>query len=205
MKKELLDERFIVTDEMAGNTDYDRCLFTWERLFIPFFLNNVSFEKARYHLIGYPKGKNIKLGDDDLVYISGDTLFNFKDNLGTASHQKYEYYRSLIIKDFSGEKQERYLAKLDECRRMHHSIFNFALMPQTGGLNNFKGSVFDSIGHSLDRLDVLVYHLFSYYEDKSRTELFSRAYYRSRELQTTRLKAFLSIFDTGDPLESMVA
>ena len=113
--------------------------------------------------------------------ISGDTLFNFKEGIKVKNQQKYEYFKELILKDFSGENRQKYLDELEFCKSMFHSFHNFALMPQTGAMNNFKGmgSYTKDGCQSLDRLDRFLYYLDQYYNDSTRSidnPIFSEAH-----------------------------
>ena len=92
------------------------------------------------------EGKNIG--------IAGDCVFNFNE-------KKVSYFWKKIKKDNNEENQQKN-QQIKEilllCSSMHHSPFNFSLMPTTGGLNNIKGN-------GLDRIDVFLNTLKNIYDD----------------------------------------
>lgn len=73
----------------------------------------------------------------------GDTDFNFNE-------QKYNYFKNIMGND---SKQ------LEECRKRHHALENFSLMPRTGGLQLVKGRMFD-------RLDCFIWSLDNYFKNR---------------------------------------
>ncbi len=97
------------------------------------------------------------------IKCSGDCCFNFND-------KKIEKF-NMLIGDDSLKHDLEYASK------MHHSIFNFALMPKTGGMNNSKGNtlhidevirVYNSGGNSLDRFDSFLTLLNNFYVNKDK-------------------------------------
>lgn len=94
------------------------------------------------------EGKNIG--------IAGDCTFNFNE-------KKVSHFWNVIEKDDNKENQQiKEILLL--CSSMHHSPFNFSLMPTTGGLNNIKGR------NALDRIDVFLNTLKNIYEKIKKNE-----------------------------------
>ena len=84
------------------------------------------------------------------IGIAGDCVFNFNE-------KKVSHFWNVIEKDDNKENQQiKEILLL--CSLMHHSPFNFSLMPTTGGLNNIKGN-------GLDRIDVFLNKLKNIYDD----------------------------------------
>lgn len=101
--------------------------------------------------------------------ISGDTDFNF--NKTKSSHMKS------FIKDSPALKE-----KLDYAASIHYTLLNFSIMPTSGALNNFKGSL------KLDRFDIFIATLDQFYKNENEYILsFSRFNYHP-------LKNYLSLF-----------
>lgn len=76
----------------------------------------------------------------------GDTDFNFNE-------QKYNYFKNIMGND------SELLEKLEKCRKRHHALENFSLMPRTGGLQLVKGRMFD-------RLDCFIWSLDNYFKNR---------------------------------------
>lgn len=106
----------------------------YRRLLAPLKIDSDFKQKGKF----WPKFK-----------MGGDTDFNF-------NWKKREVYKKII-----GNNIEL-LELLNSCCRHHHSLANFSIMPVSGRLNNFKGSMFDKY----DRLDRFVYELSEFYRDK---------------------------------------
>ncbi|WP_341323589.1 hypothetical protein NSQ62_08975 [Solibacillus sp. FSL H8-0523] len=116
-------------------------------------LKNPSLNKNRLISVATERNINFK--------VAGDCSFNFNPI-------KEKCFKSII-----GDNQN-VLDQLAECCKMHHSLYNFDLMPVTGGLNNMKGKLkyggknkivkvhmsrnAPKNGH-LDRLDTYIYFL----------------------------------------------
>lgn len=83
-------------------------------------LNTPTLNKKR--LLSEVTVKNINFK------VAGDCSFNF--------NTKKENSFKLIIED-----KHDLLEQLAECCKMHHTLYNFDLMPVTGGLNNIKGNL----------------------------------------------------------------
>lgn len=122
-------------------------------------------------LVNYKKNgiKQEPYGDLELgkIALAGDCVFNFNE-------KKVERFKKLLKKDHDLQN------KLRLCEKMHHSPYNFSLMPVTGGMNNQKQSL-----SGYDRPDVLLYAISKFYE-KDMTELTEKTteiYDRLIELQ----------------------
>lgn len=89
---------------------------------------------------------NLELGK---IALAGDCVFNFNQG-------KLANFVNLLKKNTNPELLE----KLKLCARMHHSPYNFSLMPVTGGMNNQKRSL-----SGYDRPDVLLYAISKFYEN----------------------------------------
>lgn len=88
------------------------------------------------------------------IGIAGDCVFNFNE-------KKVSHFWKMIKKD-NNKKNQQKNQQIKEilllCSSMHHSPFNFSLMPTNGGLNDIKG-----IG--LDRIDIFLNKLKNIYDD----------------------------------------
>lgn len=148
--------------------DYDNLKKTYNK--VRRFYARIKINENYQQLNKYPAFK-----------MSGDTDFNFGKSKKTK--KKYEEFMKLLQRDFSGDKLAYYLDKLDECNKMYHSLENFSFMPMTGGLQLLKGAC------EYDRLDVFVYWLSRYYNDKEK--------YRCKLRKTNRdaLECYLGLFD----------
>ena len=93
---------------------------------------------------------NIKIKDKD-IKLSGDVIFNFSDT-------RCNGYENSIEEDYNVIRQIEYKEKLEECKKMHDSFENCALMISTGKLQQTK----QHIGN--DRGDVFVWALDEYYK-----------------------------------------
>lgn len=197
---------YLVGEEKTNgeNKDYDRCTYVWEHLYIPCYPTMEFWEKTEFKNnisrgknIGQHKGYIKYIGNNFEVFISGDASFNFKGKY-------YNYYHKLIDKDYSGKARRKYLENLNNCKSMVYSLHNFAIMPQTGGMNKCKGAC-------NDRLDKFLFLLDEYYKDPNRSvdnPIFSLAQggwkgdsehirKEKKTLQKNRLKHFL------DPIGSV--
>lgn len=85
----------------------------------------------------------------DKIALAGDCVFNFNQG-------KLANFVNLLKENTNLELLE----KLKLCARMHHSPYNFSLMPVTGGMNNQKRSL-----SGYDRPDVLLYAISKFYEN----------------------------------------
>lgn len=96
-------------------------------------------------------GTSQSLGE---INLAGDCVFNFNE-------QKLKEFQKIIPneKKLTGKIPKRLLKKLEYCKKMHHSPYNFSLMPVTGGMNQCKGE------KSLDRPDCLLYALEQLYKN----------------------------------------
>lgn len=80
------------------------------------------------------------------IVLAGDCVFNF-------NQKKLKSFLNVL-----NENQDL-LDKLSLCKRMHHSPYNFSLMPVTGGMNKQKQNL------SGDRPDVLLYAISEFYKN----------------------------------------
>lgn len=85
------------------------------------------------------------------IQLSGDVIFNFSDT-------RCNGYENSIEEDYNVIRQIEYKEKLEECKKMHDSFENCALMISTGKLQQTK----QHIGN--DRGDVFVWALDEYYK-----------------------------------------
>lgn len=100
----------------------------------------------------------------------GEKVFNFG---------KQSYHLKKIIDNSCSNNKDYVLSLLEECKTMHSSIQNLAILPTTGGLNNVKGGLYfdeqgkieysteKEYGKQLDRLDTFIAVLDDYFNKKS--------------------------------------
>lgn len=89
------------------------------------------------------------------ITIAGDCAFNFND-------KKLMGFWEILGLD----EKESMKSLLLLCCFMHHSVFNFTLMPRTGGLNDVKGvKICDTQG--FDRLDAFLFRLNDFYNSRN--------------------------------------
>ncbi len=133
--------------EFWGEFDFDNVKTRYEK--------DGKYNNTRYLLWIKDNSKLIsELGA--LFSFGGEKLFNFKT----------QYYNLKKIVDESSNNDKKYiLSLLEECKELHSSKQNLAILPTTGGLNNVKGGLyFDENGNiryssqkisgkQLDRLD----------------------------------------------------
>ena len=174
-------------DTKKNAYDPDSSLRAWEYYFKMYyeFLSNVdneyevlSIEENRFWFINenavykrvagtfcyFKNGKYIwpykldesKLREGKNIGIAGDCVFNFNE-------KKFSRFWKMIEKD-NNKKNQQIKEILLLCSSMHHSPFNFSLMPTTGGLNNIKGK------NALDRIDVFLNTLKNIYEKIKKNE-----------------------------------
>lgn len=164
-KQHILNNNKDIEEE---NADWDRCTYTWDNLYQKLYTKRVFWsggqENFRFRIEEQGrKGVHIVFNE---VKISGDVVFNFGKS--KKGKQKYERYENIITKNCKNktESEKRIiddnLKILEECFGMNYSLHNFAFMPVTGGMNNFKGNV-----GGLDRLDTFLYYLNQYYTDRN--------------------------------------
>lgn len=74
------------------------------------------------------------------IDFAGDCVFNFKEGGKTNYKQKDGNYRfdAIVETCMYKDEKENLKKKLQLCKRMQHSPYNFALIPKTGGMNNRK-------------------------------------------------------------------
>lgn len=100
-------------------------------------------------------------GEEQQIELAGDCVFNFKKD------GKAKGIYKVIKEEIESAKEEKQKSKLeklkeewDYCLSMHHSPYNFSLIPGTGGMNNQK---------KCDRPDCLLYaldHLYKNLDEK---------------------------------------
>ena len=146
--------------------------------------------------------EHIDYGDlkDNTIAIAGDCVFNFKKEYGNdnvlKSTCKYSKFRKKICacKVGKGKECDRrvLLSKIELCSRMHHSPYNFALMPITGGMNNAK----DKSGQAYDRIDCFLYGMNEMYKIafETRKTLEKSQKDKYAIIWNTKQKSFLSKF-----------
>lgn len=116
--------------------------------------------------------------------MAGDCDFNFNSG-------KVIQYKELLSND------KKVIAEADDktlswCANHHHELVNFSWMPITGELNCKKGlSKHYQEEKSMDRFDLFINKLDSYYENKNR-EIFSK---RNQEALEWYLNQFSNIYD----------
>lgn len=119
--------------------------------------------------------ENSKLVNElgSLFSFGGDKAFNFKT--------QYYNLKKLVDNDQSDSNNKEYvISLLTECKKMHSSEQNLAILPTTGGLNNVKGSIYfgenqnimyssEKIsGKQMDRLDTFIAIVDDYFKKKSK-------------------------------------
>ena len=119
--------------------------------------------------------ENSKLVNElgSLFSFGGDKAFNFKT--------QYYNLKKLVDNDQSdSNNKECVISLLTECKKMHSSEQNLAILPTTGGLNNVKGSVYfgknqnimysseKKPGKQMDRLDTFIAIVDDYFKKKSK-------------------------------------
>ena len=202
----------IRNEEIFENFDADASEFVFKNVYSKFYTKDdwwfwgiLDFEHLKQTTNKIPRKYAIlKKTDNDTVKrldefkilaikrlgkfkISGETDFNFKDI-------KFKYYKELIINDnnISDYDKQESLKKLEKCKKMHHSLCNFSLMPMTGGMNNVKGML------QQDRIDRFIYVLYDYFKNKNnitnyKHHIFSQC--RSNKIIQESLSEYLSLFD----------
>ena len=105
---------------------------------------------------------NIPLNNNNLgtINLGGDCTFNFKS--------KINILYNIIAKDTeekSIELKDKLMSLILGIQKMHHSPYNFSLIPVTGALNKAKGV-------SLDRFDKFIFRLQEYYNYNFSTNTF---------------------------------
>lgn len=126
-----------------------------------------KYEKYGNDKKGYRLRCKVKLKNKDIEFeVAGDCSFNFND-------KKRELFESIIEKKKDPAEKNRLIKKLNYCCEMHHTLYNFDLIPVTGGMNNVKGKLKHKgnkiLVHGLgrkpetlhDRLDTFI-HLMDY-------------------------------------------
>lgn len=99
---------------------------------------------------------NYEIAKTGKILLAGDTVFNFKKGGETDKAYKFDNFVN---------KAGNLKTKLELCRKMHHSPYNFSLMSVTGGMNNRKGL------SKKDRPDWLLYDLNRIYSKQNDTIL----------------------------------
>ena len=117
--------------------------------------------------------------------LGGETDFNFGTN---NKSNKYEAFRKLISKEYSGDELDFYLNMLDKCKSMHHSLENFSLMQVMGKLQQLKGR------DDFDRFDVFISKLAKYF--KGDPEVVQKIHGFAGETNASYLSTYLSSFPT---------
>ena len=94
-----------------------------------------KYEKTGNNTVGYRLKCKAKVNDFEFD-IAGDCSFNFNKD-------KKEKFKSIIDNDLNLDLNEKRILnkKLDHCCQMHHTLYNFDLMPVNGEMNNVKGNL----------------------------------------------------------------
>lgn len=106
-----------------------------------------NLTKGRLEIIQLPKEPTLEKG---IIKIAGDCTFNFGDSK-----------RESFLKVISKINDENIKKKLNLCSKMHHSPYNFSLIPRTGGMGNRKQN-------GGDRPDWLLFSLREFYKNRDR-------------------------------------
>lgn len=164
--------------------DPDSSPFVWEYIYSKIYIeDNWGFWKIRMDLkenenISFKKKgiRQIACAGERCPDFGGETDFNF-------SEKKYNFFRKKINAD-----DKELLEKLEICRKRHHALENFSLIPRTGNLQGVKGRGFD-------RLDCFICLLNDYYA-QSRKNLEHEVFTGANSGVTNKeiLKAYLDSF-----------
>ncbi len=180
------DYIFKVPNELLwDNVEIDRCPYVWEKLYIPYYLNDEFWKTSIY-------GNAVKKGDFFFgnCKISGETVFNFGIGKKGNVNQKFEYFYRVLVDSYCGNECTYYLNKLIECSYNNYSLNNFALMPCTAGMNNFKGTskyMSEVNNQKLDRFDKFIFWLNDFLNSPKRSVdhiIFSCAYGKTSKDRT---------------------
>jgi len=150
--------------EFLSNVDNEYEVFSIEENRFWFIKENAVYKRVAGTFCYFKNGKYIwpykldesKLREGKNIGIAGDCVFNFNE-------KKFSRFWKMIEKD-NNKKNQQIKEILLLCSSMHHSPFNFSLMPTTGGLNNIKGK------NALDRIDVFLNTLKNIYEKIKKNE-----------------------------------
>ena len=150
--------------EFLSNVDNEYEVFSIEENRFWFIKENAVYKRVAGTFCYFKNGKYIwpykldesKLREGKNIGIAGDCVFNFNE-------KKFSRFWKMIEKD-NNKKNQQIKEILLLCSSMHHSPFNFSLMPTTGGLNNIKGR------NALDRIDVFLNTLKNIYEKIKKNE-----------------------------------
>lgn len=136
--------------------------------------------------------------------VAGDCSFNFND-------EKKGLFESIIEKEEDLAKKENLQKKLNYCHDMHRTLYNFDLIPVTGGMNNVKGNLKYKNGkilvHDLgrrpgslhDRLDTFIY-LVDYFLSR-RNEYERKKNYDLKEIGVFYINSVFSFSLRGENFE----
>lgn len=127
--------------------------------------------------------------------LSGETDFNFKSEKEKWK-SKYDIYKEKLKDDFSGQELEDYLIKLNQCKEMHHSKFNFSLMQVMGNAQGYKskGIQVNKKFEWLDRVDSYIYLLDLYYKKNYNDRLNDKIIENAGKWNSGVLSSFLNKF-----------
>lgn len=154
--------------EFLSNVDNEYEVFSIEENRFWFIKENAVYKRVAGTFCYFKNGKYIwpykldesKLREGKNIGIAGDCVFNFNE-------KKISRFWKMIKKD-NNKKNQQKNQQIKEilllCSSMHHSPFNFSLMPTTGGLNDIKGR------KALDRIDVFLNTLKNIYEKIKKKE-----------------------------------
>lgn len=159
----------------------------WEGIYIPsykskiigthFDIENYYYSKNRKRLVAHDK-------ENSDIEISGETDFNFGLKEGLHRLSRYEKYKKILESIYDQKKRKSALRLLDYCKQGTYEMENYSLMLCNGSLQMVKGSL-----DMMDRVDVFLYLLDSYYKKKDELIL-SQCSFKSLDV----LKNYLNLF-----------
>lgn len=149
--------------------------------------------KNRYHFLSKNASYNkiTKEYSGEKENLSGECDFNF-------NHFKSKVFKRILEYEQEGSR-EQWLTRLEECKKMHHTLLNFSLMQTKGNMQGFKGNCFDGERETmLDRLDTFIFYLSEYYRtDDSRKDstLILKNASSNKIILKGYLNSFIDIYD----------
>ncbi len=144
--------RQIISDSILVDYDPDSAPIVWhhyEKIYKDRIYHSLNDIKIVYGKVCRQRS----FGNKGEVTMGSDTDFTFNEKKNNKS--PYKTFEKIIEKSKLDEKKKEELVNnLEKCSKMHHTLLNFSPMPQTGGMNNFKGS---------RRFDRFIYDLSQFY------------------------------------------
>lgn len=153
-----MDEKLVVEKYEWNDMDPDSSKVAWE-YYREIYSGNHKLNQwfhldiQRKHSIRFISFIKSEYGDRIDAHkfsVGGDVIFNFKD-------EKMERFNKIIQNDKKAdtEAKNQTSKRLEKFAARHHQLYNFSLMPVSGGMNNYKGCR----AYGLDRPDELFYKL----------------------------------------------